>query len=158
VTTPLYDSITAGLHGLYERAWDSHGMLVLDLAPGRLVEVVDRLKDEHGFTLFLDVTAIDWLGRREPRFEVVYHFLCPARMQRIRLKVPLAEAALVLPTLTGLYGSARFMEREVHEMYGVRFDGNDDLRPILLYEGFEGHPLRKDYPMELEQPIVPYRK
>ena len=79
-------------------------------------------------------------------------------MQRIRLKVPLAEEAPVLPTLTGLYGSARFMEREVHEMYGVRFDGNDDLRPILLYEGFEGHPLRKDYPMELEQPIVPYRK
>jgi NADH-quinone oxidoreductase subunit C len=55
------------------------------------------------------------------------------------------------------YGSARFMERECHEMYGIRFRGNDDLRPILLYEGFEGHPLRRDYPKQKEQPLVPYR-
>lgn len=133
-------------------------MLVLDTTPARLLEVVDRLKDAHGFTLFLDVTAVDWLGRREPRYDLVYHFLCPAAMKRVRLKLALAEDALEVPTLTGRYGSARYMEREVHEMYGVRFAGNADLRPILLYEGFEGHPLRKDYPMELEQPIVPYRK
>jgi NADH-quinone oxidoreductase subunit C len=158
VTTNFYDSIVAGLEGLYARTWHSHGMLVLDLEPATLLDVVDRLKGEFGFALFLDVTAIDWLGRREPRFDLVYHFLCPAHRQRIRLKVPLAEDALSVPTLTARYGAARFMEREVHEMYGVRFDGNDDLRPILLYEGFEGHPLRKDYPMEQEQPIVPYRK
>jgi NADH-quinone oxidoreductase subunit C len=156
--TSFHDSIIAGLQGSFERAGTSHGMPVLELAPARLVEVVQRLKDEFGFALLLDVTAIDWLGRREPRFEAVYHLLCPARMQRVRLKVPLAEDALELPTLTGLYGSARFHEREVHEMYGVKFAGNADLRPILLYEGFEGHPLRKDYPMEREQPIVPYRK
>jgi NADH-quinone oxidoreductase subunit C len=156
--TTFYESITAGLAGSYERAWDSHGMLVLDLAPAQLLPVVDRLKGEFGCSLFLDVTAIDWLGRREPRFDLVYHFLCPAQRQRVRLKVALPEDALVLPTLTGHYGSARFMEREAHEMYGVRFEGNADLRPILLYEGFEGHPLRKDYPMEREQPIVPYRK
>jgi NADH-quinone oxidoreductase subunit C len=64
----------------------------------------------------------------------------------------------VVASLTGLYGSARFMEREAHDMYGIEFTGNDDLRPILLYEGFVGHPLRKDYAMEMEQPIVPYRK
>ena len=158
MTTPFYDSITARLAGLYERASDSFGLLVLDLAPANLLPVVDRLKGEFGFALFLDVTAVDWLGRREPRFDVVYHFLCPAQMRRVRLKLRLPEEALALPTLTGRYGSARFMEREAHEMYGVRFDGNDDLRPILLYEGFEGHPLRKDYAMEHEQPIVPYRK
>jgi NADH-quinone oxidoreductase subunit C len=154
----LYETITAGLAGLYERAWDSHGMPVLELAPDRLLPVVDRLKADHGFALLLDVTAIDWLGRREPRFDLVYHFLRPQPLQRVRLKLALAEDALVVPTLTDRYGSARFMEREVHEMYGVRFAGNTDLRPILLYEGFEGHPLRKDYPMEREQPIVPYRK
>jgi NADH-quinone oxidoreductase subunit C len=154
----FYETVTAGLQGLYDRAWDSHGMLVLDLPAANLLPVVERLKREFGFALFLDVTAIDWLGRRQPRFEVVYHFLCPAQMRRIRLKVPLAEDALSVPTLTGLYGSANFMERETHEMYGVRFEGNADLRPILLYEGFEGHPLRKDYAMEHEQPIVPYRK
>jgi NADH-quinone oxidoreductase subunit C len=158
LTNGFYDGITTGLQGLYERAWDSFGLLVLDLAPQNLLAVVDRLKDEFGFALFLDVTAVDWLGRREPRFDVVYHFLCPAQMRRVRLKLQLTEDALEVPTLTGRYGSARFMEREAHEMYGVRFAGNDDLRPILLYEGFEGHPLRKDYPMEREQPIVPYRK
>ena len=63
----------------------------------------------------------------------------------------------VVPTLTGHYGSARYMEREVHDMYGIEFAGNADLRPILLYEGFVGHPLRKDYPIEREQPVVPYR-
>jgi NADH-quinone oxidoreductase subunit C len=153
----FYDDIAARLQGLHERAWDSHGMLVLDLQPSQLLAVVDALKGELGFSLFLDVTAIDWLGQREPRFDVVYHFLCPARMKRVRLKVALPEDGLEVPTLVERYGSARFMEREVHEMYGVRFAGNADLRPILLYEGFEGHPLRKDYPMELEQPIVPYR-
>ena len=119
--------------------------------------VVQALRDELGFALFLDVTAVDYPAR-EPRFDVVYHFLCPRHVQRVRLKLSVSERATVVPTLTGLYGSARFMEREVHDMYGIRFEGNDDLRPILLYEGFEGHPLRKDYPMEREQPIVPYRK
>ena len=61
-------------------------------------------------------------------------------------------------SLSGLYGSAHFMERECHEMYGIVFAGNRDLRPLLLYEGFKGHPLRKDYPKELEQPLVPYRE
>ena len=157
MTSPFYESITAGLGGLIERAWDSHGMLVLDLPAANLVPVVDRLKKEFGFALFLDVTAVDHLGR-VPRFDVVYHFLCPAQMQRVRLKVKVDEANPEVPTLTTHYGAARFMEREVHDMYGIRFAGNGDLRPILLYEGFEGHPLRKDYAMEYEQPIVPYRK
>jgi NADH-quinone oxidoreductase subunit C len=77
---------------------------------------------------------------------------------RVRIKARVGEADPTVPTLTGLYGSARFMERECHEMYGIVFAGNDDLRPILLYEGFKGHPLRKDYPKELEQPLVPYRE
>jgi NADH-quinone oxidoreductase subunit C len=153
----FYESITGGLQGLYERAWENHGMLVLDLLPANLTTVVARLKDDYGCALFLDVTAIDY-PERTPRFEVVYHFLCPAQMQRIRLKLGVDEQSAELPTLTGRYGAARYMEREVHDMYGIRFTGNADLRPILLYEGFEGHPLRKDYAMEHEQPIVPYRK
>jgi NADH-quinone oxidoreductase subunit C len=63
----------------------------------------------------------------------------------------------VVDSLTLLYGSAAFMERECHDMYGIVFRGNADLRPILLYEGFEGHPLRKDYAKTHEQPLVPYR-
>ncbi len=74
---------------------------------------------------------------------------------RVKTRVPADDP--VVDSLTSLYGSAGFMERECHDMYGIVFRGNPDLRPILLYEGFTGHPLRKDYPKTQEQPLVPYR-
>ena len=138
----------------------SHGVLVLLLAPDELLPAVRRLRDEFDFDVFLDVTAIDWLGRPQAaaaRFEVVHHFYSSSHNRRVRLKTRVPEAAPVVPSLVSLYGSAAFMERECHDMYGIRFDGNPDLRPILLYEGFQGHPLRKDYPKQQEQPLVPYR-
>ena len=121
-----------------------------------LLPTVKRLKDEFGFDLFLDVTAVDWLGQ-VPRFELVYHFYSSTHHVRVRLKARVDEADAERAVADGLYGSAAFMERECHDMYGIRFDGNADLRPILLYEGFVGHPLRKDYPKLQEQPLVPYR-
>jgi NADH-quinone oxidoreductase subunit C len=117
---------------------------------------VRRLRDEFGFDLFIDVTAVDWLGQL-PRFEVVHHFYSTAHKVRVRLKIRVNEADPTVDSLTPLFGSAAFMERECHDMYGIVFRGNDDLRPILLYEGFVGHPLRKDYPKQREQPLVPYR-
>jgi NADH-quinone oxidoreductase subunit C len=134
----------------------SHGMLVLVLAPSDLLGTVQRLKSEFQFDLFLDVTAVDWLGQT-PRFEVVYHFYSTAHRVRVRLKTRVPEADPAVESLVSLYGSARYMERECHDMYGIVFRGNPDLRPLLLYEGFVGHPLRKDYPKHAEQPLVPYR-
>ena len=157
------DTLATALAPLVQRSWSSFGMPVLELDVAQLIPVVQRLRTGFGFTLFLDVTAVDHPAR-QPRFDVVYHFLSVPQRSRVRLKLQVgavgtdSEEAPVVPTLTGLYGSARFMEREVHDMYGIRFEGNADLRPILLYEGFVGHPLRKDYPMEREQPIVAYRK
>ena len=132
-------------------------MLVLEVPVENLLKLVTRLKNDLGFNLFLDVTAVDFPDR-EPRFEVVYHFYSVSNKMRLRLKTLVTEADSTVPTLTGLYGSANYMEREVHEMYGIKFTGNADLRPILLYEGFVGHPLRKDYPIDQEQPLVDYRK
>ena len=152
-----YEKITGDLTGLYERSWDSHGMLVLELPYQNLLALVRRLKDDHGFALLLDITAVDY-PERSARFDVVYHFYSLSYKRRLRLKLQVEEASPRVPTLINLFGSARYLEREVHEMYGIRFAGNNDLRPILLYEGFKGHPLRKDYPMEMEQPLVPYRK
>ena len=152
-----YDTLTRELAGLYERCWDSFGMLVIELRAEQLLPLVSRLREEFGFGLFLDVTAIDY-PQRTPRFDVVYHFRSRAHGERIRLKLQAPADRPAVPSLTPLFGSARFMEREVHDMYGIEFTGNDDLRPILLYEGFVGHPLRKDYPMEMEQPIVTYRE
>ena len=134
----------------------SHGVLVLLVEPAELLATVHALKDDFGFDLFLDVTAVDW-PEREPRFDVVYHFYSTREFVRVRVKTRVAAADPTLDTLVPLYGSARYMERECHDMYGIVFRGNDDLRPILLYEGFVGHPLRKDYPKQQEQPLVPYR-
>lgn len=152
-----YSTIQNEFNALFERSWDSFGMLVLELPAENLIPLVTRLKNELGFTSFLDVTAVDYPSR-EPRFDVVYHFYSVQYKKRLRLKVPVTETDPTVATLTGLFGSANFMEREVHEMYGIKFAGNPDLRPILLYEGFVGHPLRKDYPIDREQPLVDYRK
>ncbi len=134
----------------------AHEVAVFEIAPATLTGFVERLKREFGFDLFLDVTAVDWLPRT-PRFDVVWHFYSTQHKVRVRLKTPVPESDPVVDSLVGLFNSARFMERECHEMYGIGFRGNADLRPILLYEGFEGHPLRKDYDKEHEQPLVPYR-
>lgn len=132
-------------------------MLVLDVSLDQLLSLVCRLKNDFAFDLMLDITAVDYPGRAL-RFELVYHLFSSASKKRIRLKVSIAEDESRVATVTHLYGSAHYLEREVHEMYGIPFADNDDLRPILLYEGFEGHPLRKDYPIDFEQPIVAYRK
>jgi NADH-quinone oxidoreductase subunit C len=152
----LLDRVQASLGALALETGMAHGILVLQIEPQSLVPLVGRLQQEFGFDLFLDVTAVDWPQRR-PRFDVVYHFYSTRDFVRVRLKMQVEEADPTVDTLVPLYGSARYMERECHEMYGIRFRGNDDLRPLLLYEGFVGHPLRKDYPKQKEQPLVPYR-
>jgi NADH-quinone oxidoreductase subunit C len=133
-----------------------HGVIAVELAPERLLAIATALRDDFGFDLLLDVTAVDW-PQREPRFDVVWHFWSTTHRVRVRLKTRVTEQAPDVDSLVPLYGAARFAERECHEMYGIRFRGNEDLRPLLLYEGFVGHPLRKDYPKDRAQPLVPYR-
>jgi len=134
----------------------SHGTLVIEVTNDAFLEMVGELHRELGFDLFLDVTAIDWKDA-VPRFEVVHHFYSTSRFVRVRLKQRVPEENRAVDSLVPLFGSARYMERECHDMYGIDFRGNADLRPILLYEGFEGHPLCKDYPKEKEQPLLPAR-
>ena len=121
----------------------------------RIVDVARLLRDDPdlAFEMLTDVTAVDYLGE-EPRFEVVYHFYSVARNHRVRVKARVPEDAPELPSVVDLYASADWMEREVFDMYGVRFAGHPRLERILLYDGFEGHPLRKDYPKEKRQPLV----
>jgi NADH-quinone oxidoreductase subunit C len=152
----VFDALQQALVPAAGQATLSRGILVFQLAADELLPSVRRLRDEFGFDLFIDVTAVDWLGQL-PRFEVVHHFYSTAHKVRVRLKIRVDEADPTVDSLTPLFGSAAFMERECHDMYGIVFRGNDDLRPILLYEGFVGHPLRKDYPKQREQPLVPYR-
>jgi NADH-quinone oxidoreductase subunit C len=156
VSAPILDRLQEEFSHAGGRTSVSHGVFVYEIEPAALVPTVELLKSKYAFDLFLDVTAVDWPDD-ELRFEVVHHFYSTTHKVRVRLKTRVPGSSPRVPTLRALYGSAGYMERECHDMYGIKFQGNDDLRPILLYEGFEGHPLRKDYPKQREQPLVPYR-
>lgn len=130
--------------------------------PASLLSVAKFLKDTPGmdFDYLMDVTAVDYLffagGRvqKEWRFEVVYHFYSLKHNHRLRLKVAVDEKAPEVDTLCQLWPSANWYEREVWDMYGIRFKGHPNLKRILMYEEFVGHPLRKDYPFNKRQPLI----
>jgi NADH-quinone oxidoreductase subunit C len=124
----------------------------------RIVEVCRYLREEQKFDLAPYITAVDYLGE-EPRFEVVYNLLSVARSARIRLRVKVPEGeGCVLPSVTCVWRGADWFERYCFDMYGIRFTDHPDLRRLLMYDEFVGHPLRKDYPIRGRQPLVPERE
>ena len=125
----------------------AYGELTVVARAEDVVRVVEFLRDDPRcrFASFLDICGADYPGR-ERRFDVVYHFLSPYLNQRIRLKVE-ADETTAVPSLVGVFPAANWFEREVYDLYGVLFSGHPDLRRILTDYGFEGHPLRKDFPM-----------
>jgi len=127
------------------------------IKPEALLEVMRYLKDELGFEMLLDLTGVDHLGE-EPRFEVVYHLKSFSRGWRVRIKVRVPEDNPEVESLTSLWKSANWFERECWEFYGIKFRGHPDLRHLLLYPEFEGYPLRKDYPHKKRQPRIPLIK
>jgi len=119
--------------------------LTLEIAPANILEVCRFLKHQHNFVRLSDLTAVDWRPL-EPRFEVVYHLHCLERNERLRLKCRLGEPAEI-DSVTGVWRSADWYEREVWDLFGIRFRLHPDLQRILMPEGWAGHPLRKDYPV-----------
>ncbi|MBI2374482.1 MAG: NADH-quinone oxidoreductase subunit C [Deltaproteobacteria bacterium] len=136
-----------------------HGDETAIVRTDRLLEVMTFLRDdsETAFEMLIDVTGVDYLGIKEPRFEVVYHLYSLTKRHRLRIKVELDEADPKTASVFGLWKSANWMEREAFDLYGIKFEGHPDLRRVLLYPEFEGHPLRKDYEMEHRQPLIPAR-
>ena len=116
-----------------------------DVARDDLVAVLTSLRDEHGYQQLMEIAGVDFPERAE-RFEVVYCLLSLTRNHRLRLHVTTDET-IPVPSVTGLWPVAGWLEREVFDMYGVTFAGNSDLRRILTDYGFEGHPQRKDFPL-----------
>jgi NADH-quinone oxidoreductase subunit C len=102
---------------------------------------------EFPFNYLSDITCVDWYPS-EPRFEIVYHLLSIAKKDRVRLKVRLEGASPVIESVTSVWPGANYFEREVFDLFGVRFTGHPYLRRLLMPEDWEGHPLRKDYPVE----------
>ncbi|MER8898199.1 NADH-quinone oxidoreductase subunit C [Mesorhizobium sp. M0676] len=125
----------------------AYGELTISVATDNLIEVTSFLRDDSGcqFISIIDICGADYPSRVK-RFDVVYHLLSPKQNLRIRIKVQADEETLV-PSLTAVYPGADWYEREAYDLYGVLFSGHPDLRRILTDYGFEGHPLRKDFPL-----------
>lgn len=150
-------ALQAALPGAVLHVSGSSDEPVLSVRPRALAAVMAFLKeDPRGFSMLLDLTCVDWPDRPE-RFEMVYHLFSLASSRRIRVKAALPAADPAIASLTPLWKNADWLEREVFDMFGVRFEGHPDLRRLLMYDGFEGHPLRKDYPLRKRQPRIPMR-
>jgi NADH-quinone oxidoreductase subunit C len=125
---------------------ESHGEMTIVVASEHLVALATFLKHQQGYERLSAVTCVDW-HPREPRFEVIYQLHSIANNRRLRLKVLLPGDAPAVESLTGVWRSANWYEREVFDLFGVTFLHHPDLRRILMPEGWEGHPLRKDFPV-----------
>ena len=139
-------SIRSGVPDAFVSAREFAGEVTVVVAREKIAEVARHLKENEDFRYCVDVTGVDW-KTREPRFDVVYHFYSFSKNDRIRVKCGAAEGEEV-PSIAGVFLSANWSERETYDMLGISFAGHPDLRRILTWEGFHGHPLRKDFPVE----------
>jgi len=139
-------SIRSALPDTVVSAKEYAGQVTVVVQKDAIARVARHLKDEEDFKYCVDVTAVDW-KTRAPRFDVVYHFYSFSKNARIRVKCAAADGEEV-PSIASVFLAANWCERETWDMFGIRFSGHPDLRRILTWEGFNGHPLRKDFPLE----------
>ncbi len=118
----------------------------------QIVPICQTLHDEFGFDFLCELTAVDYWPDEEPRFNLVYGFYSHANNVRMAIRIPLNGDNPSLPSVDSVYRGANWHEREVWDMFGIKFDGSSDLRRILMPYDWEGHPLRKDYPLGYEEP------
>ena len=156
----VIDDIREKLGAKVLDAQRAHGDEVLHLDRGGLRASFLLLKNDKalGYDFLSDITAVDYWQKKQPRFEVVYQLISRGHRRRLRVRVPVPESDPSVESLTPLWRGANFLEREVWDLFGIRFIDHPDLRRVLLYEEFQGYPLRKDYPVNLCQPRVPERK
>src|SRR5688572_26394467 len=141
----IIDEVKAAIGGAFLEAKDAVGEVSLTVVRENLVEVMRTLRDQFAYQQLMEIAGVDYPQRPE-RFEVVYHLLSLTKNHRIRVRVMTDEEKPV-PSVTGLWPVAGWLEREVFDLFGVLFEGNPDLRRILTDYGFRGHPFRKDFPL-----------
>ena len=141
----IVDEVKAAIGDAFLSAKDAVGEVSIDVARESVADVLRTLRDDFEYQQLMEIAGVDYPSRPE-RFEVVYHLLSVTRNHRLRIRVSTDEEKPV-PTVTGVYPVAGWLEREVFDLYGVLFDGNPDLRRILTDYGFRGHPFRKDFPL-----------
>jgi len=152
----MSDSLHAAVEALQERfnaqLNEFRGEMQLQIAPENLVNACQMLRDEFQFNLLESETASDYWPEVTPRFHVVYQLYSLSSNYRLSLRVPLDGDFPVMHTLEGVFPNANWHEREIWDMFGIRFEGHSDMRRILMPHDWEGHPLRKDYPLGYEEP------
>ena len=144
---PDVAALAAAVDGAVLAADSFAGDVTVTIPADRIVEICRALKGDRGFTFLVDLTAIDWLDREQGRFDVVYWMHRFDDSKRIRLVAALREESSIA-SVTGVWRTANWLEREVYDMFGIHFEGHPALERILTWEGFNGHPLRKDFPVE----------
>ena len=158
-TTSIIDTLTPLVPGASYEVGRSVDFPTIYVPAASLVETCMALRDTPslGFNVLIEITAADYLPR-EPRFEVVYHLLSVANTARLRLKVRVAssEVDAVVPTVQSVWKGAGWPEREVWDMFGIVFANHGDLRRLLMPEDWEGHPARKDYPVQIRKVTQTY--
>ena len=139
------EAISKALGNHVVQITEAHGEIAVEVVTANLVEAMTLLRDELAYQQLMEIAGVDWPDH-DPRFEVVYCLLSLTKNHRIRVHVRTNEDVAV-PSVTGIWPVAGWLEREVFDMYGVLFEGNSDLRRILTDYGFSGHPQRKDFPL-----------
>ena len=137
--------VALGPDTLADARWDRDEMTLT--VPRESIVAAALAVQQAGYNFLEDVTAVDWFPA-SPRFQISYHIVSHKRKERIRLRVMVDEASASLDSITPVWPSANYYEREVFDLFGVRFDGHPNLRRIMMPEEWQGHPLRKDYPVE----------
>ena len=127
------------------------GEITLLVSPEFHLEAARTLRDEFEFNMLLDETAVDYFPQESPRFHIVYHLYSMSQNLVLRLRVPLDGSQPSVQTLESVYPNANWKEREIWDMFGIRFEGHSDMRRILMPDDWEGYPLRKDYPLGYEE-------
>lgn len=152
------ERLREGLEGLSYRELETRdAMPTLELERDALPEAMERLRDHCSFEASTFVTAVDHFPL-EPRFRVVWQFLSARHKDRVRVQCSVREDDAVVPTITHLWPGASFAERETWDLFGIRFEGHADLRRLMMPEGYDHHPLRKDFPHQGIEPDRLYRE
>ncbi len=150
--TALLDLLRKKFPGEVKEAFIDLGDEVIVIERDSLLPLIKFLRGQpHEYNMLLDVTCVDYLDQ-EPRFEMIYHLYSLTQNKRLRIKAKLSEKEVRIASLAEFWKNANWLEREVYDLFGISFEGHPDLRRIFMYDGFEGYPLRKDYPLRKRQP------
>ena len=151
-------AVAAAVPASRATGYESAGLPFVVVAPESIRDVLRYLRDDasQAFEALIDITAVDRVAI-DGLFDVVYVLRAPSRHAKVVVKAKVPATDPRLPSVTSLWRAADWAEREVYDMFGVRFDGHPNLKRILMYEPFEGHPLRKSYPYDRRQPLIEER-